>query len=266
MPDGLTLHYEERGDADSPAVVLLHDLGADGRAWWALARALGRDYRVILPDLPGHGLTRSGDDGPGISMTALAGALRATLDALDVQMAVLGGEGLGGRVALDCALAEPQRVAGVMLFGASVFGPPGEDAAACIEAEDVARRFGAAALGKRRAMAIRDPFLAGGLREVYAGRQGEAYAGALAAMLAEPPAEDAAARVTPPLLLCAGEREPGCAAFDTAAQRASRARVVVFKGAQTSPVSSRAGLLTDAVVEFLRDVEDGKPVAGHRMV
>lgn len=266
MPAGLTLHYEDRGDAGAPAVVLLHDVGADGRAWWPLARALGRNYRVILPDLPGHGLTRAADDGTDASAGALAGIVKALLEALQVEMAVLAGEGLGGRVALEFALSEPARVPGVMLFGASVFAPPGADAGACVETAGIARRFGTATLGKRRAMAIGDPFLAAGVREVYAGRRSEAYAAALAAMLAEPPAEDAATRVTSPVLLCAGELEPGFAAFDTAAKAATRARVVVFKGAQASPVSSRAGLLTDATVEFLRDIEDGKPVAGHRMV
>jgi len=57
--DGLTLSYEEAGDSDSPPVVVLHGFTSDNRMWLPVAGALAEDYRVIAPDMRGHGASTS---------------------------------------------------------------------------------------------------------------------------------------------------------------------------------------------------------------
>ena len=55
---------------DGPDLLLLHGSGAATHSWRDLAPLLARDFRVIAPDLPGHGFTETpGGDGlslPGI--------------------------------------------------------------------------------------------------------------------------------------------------------------------------------------------------------
>lgn len=51
-----TIFYEEFGPEQAPAVLLLHNFMSTGRtAWGNIATELAHEYRVILPDLPGHG-------------------------------------------------------------------------------------------------------------------------------------------------------------------------------------------------------------------
>jgi pimeloyl-ACP methyl ester carboxylesterase len=49
------LAFEEWGDAAAPPVVCVHGLTRNGRDFDALAEALAGSFRVICPDLPGHG-------------------------------------------------------------------------------------------------------------------------------------------------------------------------------------------------------------------
>ena len=57
--DGFSIYYEEAGDTESPAVLLLHGFTSDHRMWLPVAEQLSEDYRIIVPDLRGHGATRT---------------------------------------------------------------------------------------------------------------------------------------------------------------------------------------------------------------
>jgi pimeloyl-ACP methyl ester carboxylesterase len=54
---GLGLHYLEWGDPAGTPVVLLHGLATEAHMWDTVARALVLQdrYRVLVPDLRGHG-------------------------------------------------------------------------------------------------------------------------------------------------------------------------------------------------------------------
>ena len=54
----MTVYYEEHGRPDAPALVLLHGYTVTGRITWnEHLDALGAEYRLIVPDNRGHGLT-----------------------------------------------------------------------------------------------------------------------------------------------------------------------------------------------------------------
>ncbi|WP_399091498.1 alpha/beta fold hydrolase [Streptomyces sp. BBFR2] len=115
------LFYEAAGTG--PAVVLLHGALLDQRMWdeqfvWLVNSGL----RVIRYDLRGHGLssTASGD-------FAHHDDLRALLDALAVDRAVLVGLSHGARVALDAALTHPDRVTALALASPGISGRPFTD-------------------------------------------------------------------------------------------------------------------------------------------
>jgi lipase len=115
----LQLHVHEWGDADAPAVVCLHGVSAHGRRFRRLAEdRLARRFRVLAPDLRGHG--RSGWEPPWNLATHLADVLE-TVDALGVERpAAWLGHSFGGRLVLElCALA-PERVASAVLLDPAI--------------------------------------------------------------------------------------------------------------------------------------------------
>jgi pimeloyl-ACP methyl ester carboxylesterase len=101
-----------------PIVVLVHGAGQDRRCWNDAGRWLVQHgYAPIVPDLPGHG--RSGGE-PLACVEAMAAWLVALLDALGVGHAALVGHSMGSLVALEAALAYPQRFARLALLGCAL--------------------------------------------------------------------------------------------------------------------------------------------------
>ena len=95
-----------------PTVVLLHGLGSDADDWLPVARDLARDHRVVLVELPGHGIT------PMATPFALEQAAMALDRAIAEQASepvVLVGHSVGGLVAADEALHSPKRVRALVL-------------------------------------------------------------------------------------------------------------------------------------------------------
>ncbi len=56
-PDGTQLQIEEYGKSDGPTVLLTHGWGMDSTEWYYAKKELAKDYRVIVWDLPGVGLS-----------------------------------------------------------------------------------------------------------------------------------------------------------------------------------------------------------------
>lgn len=89
---GVKLFYSVMGEG--PAVVLLHPTPCDHRFWLGAAEALTGKYRVILPDLRGHGQSEAGE-GP-ITIEKLGEDVARLLDELKIQKALFAGCSIGG--------------------------------------------------------------------------------------------------------------------------------------------------------------------------
>jgi pimeloyl-ACP methyl ester carboxylesterase len=110
--EGPELRWLERG-AGEP-VILLHGLMGQMHHWDAVLDHLDDGHRGIalgLPIFPRRPLEASLD--------ALARHVIDFMDALELPRAVVGGNSLGGHVALSLALAQPERVSGLILTGSS---------------------------------------------------------------------------------------------------------------------------------------------------
>ena len=105
------LHAARVGDA-GPHVVLLHGLFGMGSNLGALARALADGYRVHSLDLPDHGRSAWTD---GTDLPRMADAVGAWLRGAGIDRAHLVGHSLGGKVAMQLALAEPATVASLVV-------------------------------------------------------------------------------------------------------------------------------------------------------
>lgn len=118
------IHFSTTGEG--PPVVLMHGLFGAGNNLGALARHLRDRYRVYSLDLPNHGRSAWIDHtGPA----RLAEAVAAWLDAQGLEGPVLVGHSLGGKVAMELALSQPRRVAGLVVADiAPVAYPPHHDA------------------------------------------------------------------------------------------------------------------------------------------
>ncbi|MBM3120708.1 MAG: alpha/beta fold hydrolase [Chloroflexi bacterium] len=94
--------------AEAPVVLLLHGLGSCGEDWGLQVPALRADYSLVLPDLRGQGRTPMPPGWPSIA--DLAADVRALMDGLGLASVHVVGLSLGGAVALQLAVDDPQRV------------------------------------------------------------------------------------------------------------------------------------------------------------
>lgn len=104
--------FEQSGSGDVP-LICLHGIGGDAGSFQPQLEELGRSMRVISWNMPGYG----GSD-PLAEMTfeTLAGALRSFMDALDIKVAHIAGQSIGGMIAQEFALRYPERVESIVLI------------------------------------------------------------------------------------------------------------------------------------------------------
>lgn len=124
LAGGRHVHVLDAGDGEP--VVLLHGIAGSIASWAPLVPVLARTRRVVALDLPGFG--RSEPLAGDVRTGTLAGAVAATLDVLGIAQGAIGGQSLGGIVALHLALARPDLVSSLVVISAGyAFAIPPED-------------------------------------------------------------------------------------------------------------------------------------------
>lgn len=111
---GLPVSILEAGKRGGEPVLLLHGLGATKTSFLPTVLDLADEYRVIAPDLLGHGDTAkplARYDAPAFARFTLD-----LMDALGIERAHLIGNSMGGRISLEVALRSPDRVRSVSLL------------------------------------------------------------------------------------------------------------------------------------------------------
>ena len=92
--DGLTLYYQDLGERDAPALVLVHGLGCDSTIWREQLTDFSRDHRVLAVDLPGFGQSDKPHD-RDYSLAWFAQTLQWVLEDAKVERPVLVGHSMG---------------------------------------------------------------------------------------------------------------------------------------------------------------------------
>ena len=118
MPANQPLYYETHGSKASPAILMLHGFLGSSKDWREVTDTLKSKFFCILPDLPGHGRTKSLSDAD-YSMQSAALSLLAILNQEEIKQAVLVGYSMGGRLALYLALTHPEYFSELILESAS---------------------------------------------------------------------------------------------------------------------------------------------------
>lgn len=123
LPDGERVRIVVTGDPTAPPVLLLHGWGCSAFTWRHLVRPLASaGWRAIAIDLRGHGLSDRPADLAKYRRDDMVAHLAATMDALGIVSAPIIAHSMGGAVAMGLALAQPNRVTRMALFGAVGFG------------------------------------------------------------------------------------------------------------------------------------------------
>ncbi|NTX34358.1 alpha/beta fold hydrolase [Myxococcus sp. CA033] len=119
--DGLRMHCTLMGEG--PPLVLLHGFTGTGADWVHVfdLDMLAREYRLIIPDLRGHGRT----DNPSEDFTTRQGGVDvlALLDSLGIERFRAIGMSLGGNTLLHLATRAPGRVERMVLVSSTPYYP-----------------------------------------------------------------------------------------------------------------------------------------------
>jgi len=121
--DGLRYHYLDEGEGE--VVVAVH-----GNPTWSfyyrdLVRALRGEYRVVVPDHIGCGLSdKPGDDDYDYTLSRRIADFSRLMDELDVEDINLVLHDWGGMIALAWAVRHPDRIKRLVVFNTAAFGLP----------------------------------------------------------------------------------------------------------------------------------------------
>ena len=99
---------------------MLHGAAADKTSWVRFAKYLGRNFPLVIPDLPGHGKSIA-DLNLDYSISAQAARVKELLSTLGIKRVHLIGNSMGGTIAIHLASTSPNLVASLVLIDAAGF-------------------------------------------------------------------------------------------------------------------------------------------------
>lgn len=239
--------------AGQPWVVLIHGAGLNHAVWASQSRWLAFRHRNVLSvDLPGHGQSV----GPALpDMGAMAEWVMALLDAVGAERAALVGHSMGSLVALEAASRAPSRVSALVLIGTAAAMPVHPDLLGAAKANhhdaiDMVNLWGHGQRAGIGGSASPGAWMTGlGNALLEAAAPGVLH-NDLAACNAYTSALEAAARITAPTTIVAGELD------QMTPLKSARTLAAAISGARLQ-VCRRAGHMLlaerpDEVIEALR--------------
>ncbi len=251
-------------EGPGPAVVLLHGFPLTRAMWKEQVAGVGSIYRLIVPDLRGHGESPAPE---GVyTMDEMADDVIELLDTLSLDgPVVVGGLSMGGYVALSLVARYPSRVRGLMLMDtrASADTP---DAAQ--KREEMARAVLAAGsagpvvesmiprLFSKKTLETQ-PERVALLREAMEQNTPRGIAGALRGMACRPDRRGELARIAVPTLVLVGEEDvitPPTEAQDLAGGIAGARLEVVAKSGHMAPFENPAAA-NPVILRFLESLD-----------
>src|SRR5580765_257927 len=135
------IHYAERGERrpGRTSALLIHGAGASSAIWLMVLARVARAGHAVAIDLPGHGPSGADgaalDGGRGLTLARYRDAVGELAGTLCLGPSVLVGHSLGGLVAIEAALAWPDKVRGLVLCAAAPRLPVDPELAALLRAD-----------------------------------------------------------------------------------------------------------------------------------
>jgi esterase len=110
----MSLYFKQQGQG--PALVILHGLFGSGDNWNTVAKVLANDFTVYTVDLPNHGRS---DHTEQMNYPAMAEEVAEFMDQLGLAQAMVMGHSMGGKVAMQLALSDPDRISRLIVVDIS---------------------------------------------------------------------------------------------------------------------------------------------------
>jgi pimeloyl-ACP methyl ester carboxylesterase len=118
----VTAAYPSGGGFDERTPLLcIHHAAGSGRWFAPMLRDLGRERSIYAPDLPGHGQSDAGNG--KATVTELANALGDFIDSLRLRQFDVFGYQIGALAAAELAIARPQQVRRILMWGLPAQSP-----------------------------------------------------------------------------------------------------------------------------------------------
>ena len=117
LPDGARAHYRDQGARDGAVLLLIHGSNASLFTWEPWVSRLGKSFRVVTVDMPGHGLTGTVPNGD-YSQEGMVKFTDEFATKIGLQKFALGGNSMGGAIAARYAEEHPDRVTKLILVDA----------------------------------------------------------------------------------------------------------------------------------------------------
>jgi 3-oxoadipate enol-lactonase/4-carboxymuconolactone decarboxylase len=248
----LTVHVRIDGAPGGEPLVMLHSLGTTASVWDAQAEALAGSFRIIRPDMRGHGLTTS-TPGP-YSMAQLAADVAGVMDALRIGAAHVAGISIGGMIAQALAAADPSRVKSLMLVDTAMAIPPAESwisRAATVRAEGIAL-IADAVMARWVTPDFMNAPEAAGLRAMLLRTPAEGYAAAAEA-IATADLTTGTSTLTLPTLIVVGDQDAATPVASAQALHAviAGSSLTIIDGGAHIPTVEKPAEITAAIRAFL---------------
>ncbi len=274
LVNGIRLHYEVHGDGTP--LILAHGYGATLDMWSDQVEPFSQKYKLVIYDFRGHGRTEAPRDWRAYSADEYVEDQRQLMDRVGIESAYVGGLSMGGMIALQFALTYPERVKALLLCDTAASNR--RVGGAVNDTDGPVRRT-------IRGFVVRDAmpltfFLGRYLPLAYLPRFRNApepiksyldqmrqhtalgLRGAWHALMSRPDVEDRLGEIHVPTLIIDGETDALLPAGRAMQERIEGCRFVLIKESGHGTANWRAEAFNKAVLDFLGDVDAGRPVAG----
>lgn len=254
--NGITMHYETAGRGE--ALLLLHGLGSRSEDWGLQIQAFARCYRVIAPDIRGHGRS---DKPPGpYSLSMMAADVLGLLDALEIDTAHVVGLSMGGMIAFQLVTDRPERVRSMVIVnsGPALVPRSIREWLLIRQRLALARLFGPARtavfLSKRLFPKLEQESMRAEFIERWAANDRVAYLASLRALVGWS-VRDHIDKIPCPVLVISGDRDyTPLALKEQYTAQIPRARLIVFEDSGHATPIDQAARFNDCVLDFLAGV------------
>ncbi|NIK80210.1 pimeloyl-ACP methyl ester carboxylesterase [Paenibacillus castaneae] len=116
--NGIDLVYEECGSTNEKVIVLIHGFCGSSQYWQKICPLMSDEYRIIIPNLRGHGGSSSPEG--TYTMDVMADDIAKLLETLGIDKVVMFGHSLGGYVTAAFAEKYPEKLKGFALIHSTV--------------------------------------------------------------------------------------------------------------------------------------------------